>query len=280
MKIGNEPGPVLVTHLFPQLLERLIEVLSSLSREDWRRPASPPAWSVHDVALHLLGGDVGQISGLRDKHRTSAGRVDQWEDIVALVNERNEEWVAVARRISPSLLVDLLRLTGEQVTRLYESVDPSSVGPEVSWAGTGPAPMWLHVAREYTERWHHQQQIREAVGQPLLTERRMFHPVLATFVHALPRTYGDVPAPSGTMISVMIVGDAGGAWSLVRGQDSWTLHLDDSGATPTSRISIPQQDAWRLFTKSATTDAVRPRVQIEGDQGLGLKALETVSMIV
>ncbi len=280
MKIGSEPGPVLVTHLFPELLERLIEVLSDLSREDWQRTASEPSWSVHDVALHLLGGDVGQISGLRDNHSTTVGRVDQWDEIVALVNDRNDEWVVATRRISPSLLVDLLRFTGEQVSRLYVPLDPNSAGPEVSWAGTGPAPMWLHVAREYTERWHHQQQIREAVGQRLLTGRRMFHPVLATFVHALPRTYLDIPAPNGTAITLTIAGDAGGAWSLVRDQDSWTLCLDDSGVTPTSSIGIPQEDAWKLFTKSTTTEAVRPRVHIEGDQSLGLKALDTVSMIV
>ena len=124
--------------------------------------------------------------------------------------------------------------------------------------------MWLHVAREYTERWHHQQQIREAVGSPLLTESRMFHPVLAAFMHALPRTYRSVSAEEGAVIRVVIVGDAGGAWTLIRDRESWTLHLDEIETVPTAQISIRQEDAWRLFTKGATIDEVRPGVRVEG----------------
>ena len=48
----------------------------------------------------------------------------------------------------------------------------------IDWAGPEPAPIWLHVAREYTERWVHQQHIRDAVGRPGLNERRWLGPVL------------------------------------------------------------------------------------------------------
>ena len=69
----------------------------------------------------------------------------------------------------------------------FRSLDPIAPGWEVSWAGPGAAPWWLHIAREYTERWAHQEQIREAVGAGGLHGRRLFAPVLDTFVHALPR---------------------------------------------------------------------------------------------
>ncbi|HEX3202686.1 MAG TPA: hypothetical protein VHW42_12245 [Actinomycetes bacterium] len=36
----------------------------------------------------------------------------------------------------------------------------------VSWVGPDPAPNWLDVAREYSERWTHQQQIRDAAEIP------------------------------------------------------------------------------------------------------------------
>ena len=280
MKTARLPEPVLVTHLFPELLQHLIRVLSSLGRLDWKRPTSSPGWSVHDVALHLLGGDVGQLSGLRDRHERRATRVDGWKDLVNRINEQNEKWVAAARTISPALLIDLLELTGQQTNRFFATLDVNSIGPVVSWAGPDPAPMWLHIAREYTERWHHQQQIREAVGSPLLSGRKMFHPVLATFVYALPRTYRSVPAEEGTMIRMTIVGDAGDRWSLIRDLNSWTLSLDDGMIEPDSQIRILQEDAWRLFTGSAAIQEVRPRVKVEGNQSLGSKALETVAMIV
>ena len=37
----------------------------------------------------------------------------------------------------------------------------------VNWAGPEPAPIWLDPAREYTERWVHQQHIRDAVRNPV-----------------------------------------------------------------------------------------------------------------
>jgi hypothetical protein len=37
----------------------------------------------------------------------------------------------------------------------------------VAWAGEAESKNWFHVARDYSEKWHHQQQIREAVSQIL-----------------------------------------------------------------------------------------------------------------
>ncbi len=52
--------------------------------------------------------------------------------------------------------------TGEQTNAYFQRVDPFAMGGPVSWAGPEPAPVWLDVAREFTERWHHQQHIRAA----------------------------------------------------------------------------------------------------------------------
>jgi hypothetical protein len=45
---------------------------------------------------------------------------------------------------------------------------------------------WLDIAREYTERWVHQQQICEAVNKPGLTEATMTQPVIVAFVYSTP----------------------------------------------------------------------------------------------
>jgi hypothetical protein len=142
---------------------------------------------VKDVALHLFGVDVGNLSLRRD------GFSDPWwdgarDDLVSSLNQWNETWVAVARRLSPRLLCELLRVTGEEVASYFFSLDPAAIGGPVSWAGPDPAPVWLDIAREYTERWVHQQQIRDALGRQGLAEPRYLAPVLATFVHALPYT--------------------------------------------------------------------------------------------
>src|SRR5205085_743030 len=123
----------------------------------------------------------------------------------------------------------------------------------VSWAGPGPAPVWLDTAREYTERWIHQQQMRDALDKPGMKERRWLAPVLETFVRALPHTLRDADAPEGTCVRLSIEGDAGGDWYAVKTSNGWVLAREVAG-TPDATVRIDQENAWRLFTKGITKD--------------------------
>ena len=274
----HSAGPVFTSQLFPRLLDNLLGVLGSLKPGEWGMPTPCPGWSIHDSAAHILGGEVGQLSMERDGFDASLVTADDWGDFVKGLNDLNEQWVTAFRRVSPQLLIDLLKSTGDQVNRYLESLDPHTVGPIVSWASPDPAPMWLHIAREYTERWHHQQQIRETVGRPLLTDPDWFAPVLATFVYGLPRAYSEVDAPTGTMIRVTISGPSGGIWTVFRSHAEWVL-LDGGTGKAAAEFKLDEADAWRLFTKSIARDIVEPRVALEGSRELGLKALNTVSII-
>lgn len=274
----QSPKPILVTHLFPELLEALLDVLASLSDEQWQRPTACAGWSVKDVAAHLLGGDVGILSRQRDGYRPpGATTIDSWEGLVTLINELNEQWVAAARRMSPRVLRDLLALTGEQAAAYFGSLDPHAVGEPVSWAGPDPAPVWLDLAREYTERWHHQQHIRDAVDRPGLTEPRYLAPVLGTFVRALPHAYRDVDAPAGTRVALTITGDAGGRWLLRQERDSWLLYQGEGAAA--AEVILDPDTAWRTFTKGLSPETARRRGQMAGDQSLARQMLEATAII-
>ena len=190
-----------------------------------------------------------------------------WDELVAYLNRWNGEWVQAACRLSPRLLIELLGFGGERTAADFRSLDPLALGPTVSWAGPDPAPTWLHIAREYTERWTHQEQIREAVGAPGLRRPRLFRPVLDTFLRALLRTYRDLCAPAGTHLRLVIAGDAGGAWSLVRCDGRWGL-FEEVGADPTSITTLDQDNAWRLFTRGIVRDAARSRITVAGDDDL------------
>ena len=58
----REPEPILVADRFSELLDALLELLSGLSPAEWEQPTVCAGWSVRDVALHLLGDDVGMLS--------------------------------------------------------------------------------------------------------------------------------------------------------------------------------------------------------------------------
>ncbi len=270
--------PVLIAHLFPGLLQELIDVLESLTPEEWDLSTPCPGWSVHDLTAHILADEVGQLSMGRDDYDVSLIDVSDWASLVVKLNDLNEQWVTAMRRVSPRLMIDLLKSTGEQVNCYLQSLDPHSTGPVVSWASPDPAPMWLHIAREYTERWHHQQQIREAAGRPLLTDPYWFAPVLATFAHGLPKAYSGVDAAIGASVRVTITGASGGTWLVARIDVKWMLCEDELRETA-AHLTIDEIDAWKLFTKSVTREDVESKVVVEGDTQLALKALDTVSII-
>lgn len=274
-------GPIMVLDLFPQERRQLLELFSDLSEEDWDTPTICQGWTVKDIGLHLFGDDIGYLSGKRDRFNNPFFRnkdMHAWESLVKNLNEANELWVKAAERISPKLLSDLLALTGKQFYEYLQSLDPMAIDGVVSWAGPDPAPLWLDIAREYTERWLHQQQIRDAVNKPGLKEKRFFHPVLDTFVRALPHTYKDIPVADMIVIQFGVTGEAGGTWYLVGEAKRWSLYTAVE-LQPIAIVTMDQETCWRLFTKGMNKDQAKANTTIEGDQKLGEKIFDTVSII-
>lgn len=176
------------------------------------------------------------------------------------------------------MLIDLLGWGGEQVLAYFRSLDPQAIGGPVSWAGPEPAPHWLDMAREYTERWVHQEQIRDAVGVTGLREPLLFHPVLDTFAHALPHAYRDVAAADGTHVRLVVTGQAGGQWSVIKRGGRWGLFVGVE-TPPVSVVTMDEDLAWRLFSKGVDADAARHRTSIEGDHALGAVVLTALAII-
>lgn len=124
---------------------------------------------------------------------------------------------------------------------------------QVAWAGPDPVPVWFDVARDFTEHWVHQQQIRDAVDRPGLTDERYLRPVLRTFAWALPHHYRRVGAPLGTTLGVAITGTGGGDWTLTRTRSGWELDERRIDA-PDARVAVGSDHAWRLFTGALDDD--------------------------
>jgi uncharacterized protein (TIGR03083 family) len=273
----QSPQPTIVINLFPEILTELVRLLSSLSPEEWQTPTVCSGWSVKGVALHLLGGEVGNLSRRRDGHALDAS-IASWDELVTLINGWNQGWVQAAQRISPRLLIDLLEFTGVQLCDYFRSLDPYAMGSSVSWAGPEPAPVWLDLAREYTERWHHQQHIRDAVSKPGLKEPRYMAPVLSAFVWALPRAFRSTLAAENTSVTLTITGESGGQWSLLREGGEWKLY-QGTPDHPDTEVVLDEDIAWRLFTRGLAQSVAREHMSISGDQTLGLLVLEMVSII-
>lgn len=260
----------------------LLELLSGFSPADWEAPTICPGWSAKDVALHLLGDDIGRLSWGRDGYVNPAFAagldIGTLPGLVAAIDRQNAVWVMGTRRISPRLLIELLTHTGELTEAYFKSLDMTALGMPVDWAGPEPAPVWLDVAREYTERWVHQQHIRDAVARPGLKERRWLAPVLDAFVRGLPRVLQGASSSDGATLRLTITGDAGGEWVALKQNEEWMLG-SAPGIETDATVELDEDVAWRLFTKGIPREEARQAARLSGDSALGERALDTVSIL-
>jgi uncharacterized protein (TIGR03083 family) len=216
--------PIFTAHLFAKLEDKLLQLLRSLEPHEWEKQTLAPKWKVKDVAAHLLDTQLRKLSICRDGYNPRAPAIGSDADLVTLVNQLNEEGATLYRRLSPQMLISLMEVASRQSSAYHQSLDPfaEALFP-VSWAGESKSPNWFDTARELTERWHHQQQIRLAVNRPGIMTREFYYPVLDCFMRGLPFTYRTVSAKPGTLAQFNVAGDCGGSWYLYRDGGTWKL---------------------------------------------------------
>ncbi|MDB5235019.1 MAG: hypothetical protein JWR44_2012 [Hymenobacter sp.] len=280
MNSGLSTVPIEVLPLFPVLDELLLDLLRSLTPADWQRPTLARQWTVKDVAAHLLDGNLRTLSMLRDGYAGEAPEDFSYAGLVAYLNRLNADWVRAARRLSPAVLMELLALSGAEYTAFLGTLDPwAPAAFSVAWAGEAESLNWFHLARDYTEKWHHQQQIREAVGQTdALMTRQLFQPCIETLLRGLPHAYRQTPAPAGTRVRISVSSDIGGAWELERQAQAW--HLQPAGpAQPAASLTMGPEVAWKLFTKGLSPTEARQQAQVAGEEALVAPAFSLVAVM-
>src|SRR5581483_7812795 len=155
----------------------LIRLLEGLSATDWAQPTECPAYSVKGVMTHVLGDDLSLLSRQRDRAEPGTSLIAAelaGSDFGKVLDTFNDRWVAAAAFLSPDLLIELLRLSGEWTVTYYESVDPEAQGESVAVFGAGrgsESPFWQAIAREFLQRWIHHSQVRRALGLGSLADQ-------------------------------------------------------------------------------------------------------------
>jgi uncharacterized protein (TIGR03083 family) len=243
---------------------KLLELMAELAPEDYDLPTVSPQWKVRDVLAHLLDTVLRKLSMARDGEFIEKAEIRSPEDLRALVDRMNAEGVRVYRRLSAPVLYSLMRVACEESASYHESLDPEAKAAfPVSWAGEAESTNRFDTARELTERWHHQQQIREATGKPGIMTPRLYHPVLDCFARILPHAFRDL---DHGCVALEVEGDCGGAWH--------------SGPGPIrAHAVIPQSIAWRVFTKGIAVEEARALSRLEGDPALATRLLRLTAIV-
>ncbi len=280
LMLSQQDIPIKTLHLFPILDKLLIELLKSLSLEDWKLPTIAKLWTVKDIVSHLLDGNLRTLSFSRDNYfGETPPEINSYIDLVAYLNQLNASWVGATKRLSPQVLIALLETTGKEFITQLATLNPFEPALfSVAWAGQDTSENWFHIAREYTEKFIHQQQIRDAVGKEGLMTKELFYPFIDTFMQGLPHTYRNVSADVGTSIHVKILSEIGGEWNLIKTDINWKL-TKMPNSTPAAIIQIEPKLAWKLFSKGIKPTDALEQVEIMGNQTLGEIALQMVSVM-
>ena len=260
----------------------LVDMLRGQPPGAWLRPTLAGSWRVRDVVAHLIDTRLRRLSFQRD------GMIppppdplpSSEEDFIGFINGLNREWVVVSRRFSTRVLVDLFERSSTEFSDWIERVplDAPALFP-VSWAGEQQSDGWFDIGREFTELWHHQEQIRIALGTPSLTDARYLNAVLDISVRALPHAFRSVHAARGSALVLDISGPSGGSWTLTRGDAHWTL---TAGALPafTTRVRLKDTAAWKLLFNALGDPEARASLEVAGDPSLAEALIRTRSVIV
>ncbi len=278
----QRPEPFFLVDLLPDIHRELIQFLKSLSPSDWDRQTLAPAWKIKDVTAHLLDGNLRTLSMLRDRYYgESPGAIDSHSDLVAYLNRLNADWVTAMKRLSPSVMVSLLEDTGKEYCAFLKTLAPFEKAEfSVGWAGEQESQNWFHIAREYTEKWHHQQQIRFAVDptdQTLLRTHWM-RPYLQTSVRALPHHYRSLRGEKGDVVKFVFWGEEEHVYYLKWEENEW-VPLTSTLEMPTSEVRIANDYAWRIFTKGIGKKEAMDKSEVIGKRELGSWVFDMIAIM-
>lgn len=107
--------PILTARLFPKLDGLLLELLRSLTPEEWERQTVSPKWKVKDVAAHLLDTALRGLSIGRDGYAPHGPNLDSAAALAAYIDRLNAEGITVYRRLSPAVLISLMETACPQL---------------------------------------------------------------------------------------------------------------------------------------------------------------------
>jgi uncharacterized protein (TIGR03083 family) len=250
------PVPVVTSlEAFRRTVDSLDAVLAGLAPEEWARPA------LRDLDVQGL---VGHLIGVEREFQARVGSNPASAVEAHHVGSTQAAADAEAGRPPASTHRDWLAMTVRTIDRVEAAASPEA--PVTMHGVTLPLDQWL-VVRSF-EMWTHEEDVRRAVGRPLLapeTARLALMTQLA--VSLLPTgmaragraTAGRATAgraTAGRSARLVLTGDGGGTWQIPPAD----------GSTADVRIVVDCVTFCRLVAnRHAPTDAA---AVITGDQAL------------
>lgn len=253
-----DEAPCEVAPLFVTERGRLGSLLAGLDVMDWQLPSPCPGWTVLGLCGHLVGDDLSFLARHRDGHHGTPAPSGATEgEFIAWLDGMQDEWVRAARRLSPAIVAGLLDWAGPQIASTLRGQDSRARTASVSWAATGPVPVWLDQIRELSEYWIHRQQLLQALGRPSDLRADLAGPVLDGLRWAYQFRLGQAAGPPGRRgrgepgdtVTISVSGPVTVTWWLVASPAGWRFR-DEPGPRTVASLAMTTEQAWRMLTNN------------------------------
>jgi uncharacterized protein (TIGR03083 family) len=248
-------------------------LLAGLDQAQWAAPTPCPGWTVHDVASHIMGTEMSLCGqqpgpGLDDVR----ARAHVHNDIGAL----NEVWVESLRGEPPARMLDRLRsVTARRLEALTGMSEEEFRAP--SWTPAGPATYARFMQIRTFDCWMHEQDIRDATGQPGNEDGPGAAVSLDEITLALGYLVGKrAQAPDGSSVTLDLTGPL--ARRLHVAVEGRARLVPGLPGPATTTIRMPLGTFTRLCG-----GRVRPEqttVTVEGNQALGRQVVEALAYTI
>lgn len=106
----------------------------------------------------------------------------------------------------------------------------------------------------------------------------LFYLFIETFMQGLPYTYRIEIAESETTITIKILSDIGGDWTIIKTESNWLLTKTIDIQTLSTVCIIPET-IWKLFSKEITRMQVYEKVTISENQKLEKTAINLIAVM-
>jgi uncharacterized protein (TIGR03083 family) len=222
----------------------VLELCAALTDEQWNAQTPCPGWSVADVVAHLIDLESWGAGDPRPVIDIDWSTLPHIKNAVGRVTEVG---VVARRGMSPAqLLSDYRSVLMRRVAQL------SDISGSVPSPFGGDIPVEQALSMRILDTWVHEQDIRDAIGQPggLTTAGAMVtgHMLLG----GLPKAWGKkVAPPTGSILRVTVTGPGVVAdQSVLIAEDgrAQLVSSDSELGEPTVHLTMP----WPAFFQAAS----------------------------
>jgi uncharacterized protein (TIGR03083 family) len=190
--------------LIDQLAEEwntLATLGSSISKEEWRTPTSCPGWPVSAHYAHIIGTESSLLG--RPVPNIDIGKPGHVKNDTAKFNEL---WVVALSGLSrEEVLSRFKEVTSARQAMLHARSEDDFSAPALTPVGDADYRRFMQI--RVFDCWVHEQDVRDAVGQPAHEEGPAAEQALDELVRAIGYLFGKkAGAPEGASLKVELQG--------------------------------------------------------------------------